>query len=330
MLRILLALVTMSSLSSCQLPFYGQAVRGQIEIWGRQRPVSHLLKDPSTPEALRSRLELAQSIVAFAETHLALAAGNNYTTYADLQRDHVLWSVFAAPELSVEPVTWNYPVVGSLAYQGYFSQRQALAFAERQRTAGFDAAVAPVPAYSTLGWFKDPLLNTFLTDEPRQLASLIFHELTHKRYYRAGDTTFSESLAVAVEREGVRRWLLHRGDRVGLVDHEKSLQASDQFVDRVLAARSALATLYASDESIPAKRSRKRQILDELQQGIRERFPKAKTPSATHSFWLQAPLNNAHLNAVSAYHIRVPEFERLLKACDGDWERFYAEVSKLP
>lgn len=330
MSRPFLAILALTSLSGCQLPFYGQAIRGQLEIRSRERPVARLLRDPSTPDPLRARLQSARSIVAFAETHLGLSAGKNYTTYADLGRDQVLWSVFATPELSVEPVTWRYPVVGSLAYQGYFSHQHALAFAASQSRSGRDVAIAPVPAYSTLGWFNDPLLNTFLEDEPHQLAALIFHELTHKRYYRAGDTAFSEALAVAVEREGVRQWLRHQGDRAGLLTHERQLAASDAFVERILSTRATLADLFAGDAPDAVKRAQKRKILDQLQSALRERLPTGKAGSAGSHFWLGSALGNAHLNVISAYHQRVPEFERLFRTCDGDWELFYAEVAKLP
>jgi predicted aminopeptidase len=330
MFRLVLALLVMSSLAGCQLPYYGQAIQGQMEIWRLQRPVARLLKNRSTPEDLRSRLQVAQEIVAFAEEHLSLPAGDNYKTYADLKRDYVLWSVFATHELSVEPVTWKYPVVGALGYRGYFAQTEAQAFAEEQRAKGLDVAIAPVPAYSTLGWFNDPLLNTFLKDPPRQLTSLIFHELTHKRYYRPGDTAFSEALAVAVEREGVRRWLRHQNDLDGLAIYERRLRAVDDFVRRVLRTRSNLANLYASELPEAVKRTRKREILDGLQAEIRDLLSATGSKTKTDAFWLDEVLGNAHLNVISAYYLRVPEFERLLKACDGDWERFYAEVKELP
>ncbi len=330
MFRMILAFLAVSALPGCQVPYYSQAIQGQWEIWRLQRPVANLLKNPATPGDLRSRLLLAQEIVAFAEEHLSLPAGNNYRTYADLKRDSVLWSVFATPELSVEAVTWKYPVVGALAYRGYFSPDQAQTFADKQRADGLDVAIAPVPAYSTLGWFNDPLLNTFLNDPPRQLASLIFHELTHKRYYRAGDTAFSEALAVAVEREGVRRWLRDHHDVDGLATYERRLRAVDDFVRRVLTARDTLKTLYASDLPEQAQRTEKRKILDALQADIRQLLTGSGSNSATDSFWLDAPLGNAHLNVISAYYLSVPEFENLLETCDGDWERFYVEVKRLP
>lgn len=327
--RLLLAALALLGLSACQLPYYGQAVQGQMEIWSRQRPVAQLLRRPETSPELRAKLKLAQEIVAFADEHLELPAGGNYSTYADLERDYVLWSVFATPELSITPVTWEYPVVGALAYRGYFQEKAAHAFAEEQRSKGFDAAVAPVPAYSTLGWFKDPLLNTFLNDPPVQLASLLFHELTHKKYYRAGDTAFSEALAVTVEREGVRRWLRHQGDAEGLARYERRLAALDDFVRRVLDTRTRLETLYHSDLSDTAKREQKRQILDDLQAELRTLLT-AAGKRKTDDFWLAAPLSNAHLNVVSSYYLRVPEFEALLRRCDGDWTKFYEEVAKLP
>jgi len=327
--RVLLAVLAVSSLAGCQVAFYGQAIRGQAQILSKQRPVERLLARPSTPEALKERLRTAREMVAFAADHLELPADENYTTYADLGRDYVLWSVFAAPELSVDPISWDYPVVGSLDYRGYFSQAAAEAFADKLRAKQLDVAIAPVPAYSTLGLFDDPLLNTFLDDKPTELASLIFHELTHKKYYRAGDTSFSEALAVAVEREGVRRWLRHQGDSAGLADYERRLKAVDKFVRRILETRRGLKELYESAIGDAEKLTRKQAILSELQGEIR-RLLTAAGKSPKDDFWLREPLGNAHLNAISAYYLRVPEFERLLAAKDGDLGQFFEALKGLP
>ncbi len=323
-----LALATLST-SACKITYYGQAARGQMEIWSKQRPVAALLAAPTTDPELKDRLHLVADILAFAESELLLPAGGSYATYADLGRDAVLWSVFAAPPLSVEPVTWHYPVAGKLDYRGYFVERRAEEFAARLRKKGLDVAVAPVPAYSTLGWFKDPLLNTFIEESPALVAGLLFHELAHRKYYRPGDTSFSEAFAVAVEREGALRWLQSRGDAKELALHRRRLAAIDSFTSRILETRAELEALYSLPLPDEEKLRRKAEVLAALQVHVRHAISRAGE-SAANRFWLRDDLNHAHLNAISAYYLRVPEFERLLADCGGDLARFYEAAAALP
>jgi len=316
-------------IAGCSVTYYGQALAGQFEIWQRQRPTAALLRDPDTDPQLRERLELAREILAFAERELHLPHDGNYSSYADLERDSVVWSVFAAPSFDVEPVGWRYPVLGKIDYRGYFRKERAESFASRLREQGLDVAVVGVPAYSTLGWFRDPLLNTFLDWQETDLAALIFHELAHKKYYRKGDTAFSEAFAVAVEEEGVRRWLRQRRSPSDLARWEKRQQRNREFVRRVLATRERLARLYGSAMSREQRSARKAAVLGELQEYVRNLLREAgKTEDDT--FWLRDDLNNAHLNVVAAYRLQVPRFEALLRSCDGDLERFYATVPELP
>ncbi len=200
-----LALVPLLALAAqgCrQVAYYGQAVAGQVEILNLQEPLPRLIEDPATPEALRQRLALVMDIRRFAESGLSLPAGGHYLAYADLGRPFAVYSVFAAPEFSLTPKTWCYPVIGCAAYRGYFSATAAREYAAGLREASYDVYVAGVPAYSTLGWFRDPVLNTFIHREPADLAALVFHELAHQVLYVRDDTTFNESFAKVFVVEG--------------------------------------------------------------------------------------------------------------------------------
>ena len=156
----------------CQTTWYGQALRGQMEVMSATQPCDELIADPNTPDDLRQRLELVAEILKFAESDLQLPNGGNYTTYADLGRDAVLWAVFATKPLEVEAKEWSYPVVGKLGYRGYFREDDATSLAQKLKKDGLDVAVVPVPAYSTLGWMRDPVLNTFIDYEDADLAAL--------------------------------------------------------------------------------------------------------------------------------------------------------------
>lgn len=314
---------------ACQTIWYGQALRGQFEVISKTRPAAKVVRDPETSPELRKRLELVQELLQFAENELQLPSGGAYTAYADLEREAVLWAVFAAPEFDVEAIEWRYPVVGKLGYRGYFREADAEAFAAKLRDErGLDTAVVPVPAYSTLGWFHDPVLNTFIEYEEADLAGLIFHELTHKKYYRAGDTEFSEALAVAVEQEGVRRWLKSKGDEHQLANYNRQEAKLMRFVKRLLDVRAELQEIYNSGADEPTMKERKEEVLDALQSEIRGLIQKAgKTEDDT--YWLRDDINNAHLNVVAAYFLRVPEFEAELAAANGDLELFFERLKQL-
>jgi predicted aminopeptidase len=316
-MRALLILASAAALSGCEtLAYYGQAAGGQLELLGRARPLTQVIADEATPPALRAKLELAREIRAFAARELALPADGAFTRYAELERPFAVWNVVAAPEFSLEPVQSCFPIAGCVAYRGYFSREAATRHAQAQRAAGSDVVVYGVPAYSTLGWFDDPLLSTFIDYPEMELARLVFHELAHQVTYVKDDTTFNESFAVAVEREGLRRWAAATGGAVPANEGRKAFMALAQRV------RGELAALYASALTEEEKRRRKREALEPLQAWT-ARLPGFEGQDA----------NNAFLALFATYTEKVPAFERLLAEAQGDLARFYArvkEIARLP
>ena len=213
MTRWIFAIAFVTVLGGCtNLGYYYQAVEGQMQIWHRSRPIKQVIDDAQTPAQIRERLELVLRVRDFASAELALPDNGSYRKYADVERPFVVWNAFAAGEFSVAPKEWCFLFAGCVGYRGYFSQAGAERFAEDLKRQGLDVFVAGIPAYSTLGWFDDPVLNTVVRYPDAQLAQLIFHELAHQVFYVAGDTMFNESFAVAVELEGVDRWLARDGD----------------------------------------------------------------------------------------------------------------------
>ncbi|MFA9217739.1 MAG: aminopeptidase, partial [Sphingomonadaceae bacterium] len=201
-------------LAGCaQLKYYMQAAQGQYALWSDARPIDDWLGDPSTDPQLKARLEKALLIRRFAVRELGLPDNASYKNYAALSRPFVLWNVVATPELSLRPIQWCFPIAGCVSYRGYYSKDDAQAYASELRTEGNDVQVGGVPAYSTLGWFSDPLLSTFINYSDAELARMVFHELSHQVAYAGDDTMFNESFATAVERIGVQRWLVqHAGN----------------------------------------------------------------------------------------------------------------------
>lgn len=315
-MRLALALGALLLCSGCEtLSYYSQAIGGHLNVMAEARPLDAWLADPATPADLRERLETARRIREFASRRLALPDNGSYTSYADLGRPYVVWNVFAAPEFSVEPKRECFPFTGCVPYLGFFAEGSARDEAARLERDGLDTYVGGVPAYSTLGWFNDPLLSTFIRYPDVQVARLMFHELAHQVVYAEGDTTFNESFAVVVEEEGVRRWLQSEGRSAELAAFEVAQARKRAFAAAAKETRERLAALYASGRSPQAMREKKRAELDRL----RAQFPGAVPPEP----------NNAFLASVSLYTEMVPGFERLLADTGGDLPKFYARARKL-
>jgi len=325
----LVLLATLAVLAGCSsVAYYGQAAYGQLSLLAAARPIDDWLRDPATPEALKQRLRRAQAIRAFASRELALPDNRSYTRYADLRRPAVVWNVYAAPELSLDLRSWCYPIFGCATYRGYFKQESANETAAELRAQGYDVAVTDVPAYSTLGWFSDPLLNTFIDWPDAELARLIFHELAHQVVYARGDTAFNEGFATAVEREGVRRWLAHEGDDSTRANYARIDARREDFVALLFRYRRRLAANYAGATSDDERRAGKRELFGALQSEYRELRDTRWDQWRGYDKFFAQDLNNAHLGAVAAYNDWVPAFAALL-ARSGDWPGFYREVQRL-
>jgi predicted aminopeptidase len=324
------ALALSASVAGCSpLGYYVQAARGQWNVLAAARPIDEWLEDPQAPEDLKQRLRRAREIRAFASQELALPDNRSYTRYADLKRPAAVWNVFATAELSTALKTWCYPVFGCASYRGYFARADADRLAADLAAQGYDVSVGAVPAYSTLGWFSDPLLNTFINQPEPELARLIFHELAHQVIYVRDDTVFNESFATSVEREGVRRWLHARGTQAQRAAWPQSQQRRDRFLELVAASRRALDETYASAATDDRKRERKQAIFADLQSRYRELRDGAWGGYAGYDRFFGQALNNAHLAAIGAYTDDVPAFDALMQRTGGDLAAFFREVRRL-
>ena len=307
--------------------YYWQSVNGQFAMWSRERPVADVISDPATDEALRHKLVRVQRIRDFASRELKLPDNASYRSYADLGRPFAVWNVFAAPEFSVSPVQWCFPVAGCVAYRGYFEQSAAERFSAGLAAQGKDVYVGGVPAYSTLGYFADPLLNTFIRFPDVEIARLLFHELSHQVAYAPDDTVFNESFAVAVETEGVKRWVASTGDQAALADFERRKRAREEFQRIVSSCRERLHALYRSGVPPDAMRSRKAAILQQMTDEYRA--SRDRMGFAGYDRWFAQRPNNAQVASVAIYTQLVPEFQALLHNEGGDLGRFYARVKSL-
>jgi predicted aminopeptidase len=315
-------------LAGCEAGYYLQAARGQFQLMRASESVDTVLADSATSPELRSKLELAGAALAFAEDELLLPANGSYTNYVDLERRYIVWNVFAAPEFLLKPQTWCFPVVGCLAYRGYFHEFAADEFATKLADSGADVFVGGVAAYSTLTRFNDPLLNTMLSMSDQRMVGLLFHELAHQKLYVKGDTQFNESFATLVEREGMMRWIDSRQGLAAVAAYRQDLARHEQVRALIDRPRRELRALYASGQTDIEKRAAKAAILEALQaeyDGLSADWP----GPAPFSGWFSGPINNASLAAVSVYEDYVPALHALLQQSSGDLETFYQRSAEL-
>lgn len=334
----LLPVFVLIALPGCQsLGYYGQAIKGQCSIYFGQRPIKAILADPKASADLKEKLGLVLQLRDYAERELKLKPNGHYLKYADLHRRFVVWNVNAAPEFSLEPKKWWYPVVGSLKYRGYFSEKMARKYGAALEKEGYDVFVGGVEAYSTLGWFRDPVLNTFIHNTDADLAEIVFHELSHQRVFAKGDTDFNEAFATAVAEEAVQRWLHGIGNTNALQEYLASQQRTEQFVGIVDQARARLKTVYGDPAEAKGgtgglsdneKREQKKRIIADL----KNRYASLKSEWGGYSGfdpWFARPINNAQLNTIATYYDLVPQFRKLIRASGGDLEKFFETCTRL-
>jgi predicted aminopeptidase len=326
---VLLAGAAAGLLASCStLDYYTQAAQGQLELLSDARPIDDWIADPGTSSRLRLRLETARQIRRFAVSEMALPDNNSYKKYTSLKRKYVLWNVVATPELSLKPLVWCFPVAGCVNYRGYYSKEAAEAYAKELRAEGDDVEVGGVPAYSTLGWFSDPLISTFINYPDAELARMIFHELAHQIVYAQGDSQFNESFASAVEEVGVERWMDRFGNQAMRDGYARYKSRKHDFLALLLKYRKALEQNYAL---VDRNDSEKRAVKARLFQELKDEYQVLKGNwggYAGYDRFFEQPLSNAHLASIATYEDFVPAFRAMLRR-DGSFPRFYKSVKQL-
>ncbi len=308
------------------LGYYSQLGSGQWRLLQAREPVAAVIDDPTRDPRLRAQLAQAQKARDFASAQLHLPDNRSYRLYADIQRPYVVWNVFATPEFSLSPQTHCFPIAGCVAYRGYYSQGAARGEAALQRQQGMDVYIGGVEAYSTLGWFDDPILSSMLTWGDERLASLIFHELAHQRFYVQDDTEFNESFAHFVEQEGSRQWRAARGLPPLHIDQARQ---REQFIQLILDARERLHTLYGQPLAPAQMRAGKQAEFARLRTDYQQLRDNQWAGDKRYDAWVYTPLNNAKLLPFGLYDKWVPAFAALFQQEQGDWQAFYRAVETL-
>ncbi len=323
-----LVLALLATASCTSIEYYAQAVSGHLEVMRLAVPIEERLREAGTPAPLREKLERALAIREFASRELALPDNDSYRRYAALGRPFVVWNVFAAPEFSVTPIQSCFPFAGCVSYRGFYSEEGAQRHADVLAQQGDDVYVGGVAAYSTLGWFADPVLSTFIQYPEPEVARIVFHELAHQEVYVKGDTVFNESFATTVEEEGLRRWLEREGAPAQRAAYVDSRRRRAEFAALVLKYRAQLADLYGRPLSTEEKRAGKRRLFAEMN----EEYAGLKASwggFAGFDRLLARGANNAFLVSVASYTELVPAFRALLAQKKGDLPAFYQAVRDL-
>jgi predicted aminopeptidase len=325
--RLLLGMLAAVSATGCStVGYYGHLAHGEYAMLAARRPIERVVADPAVDESLKARLRVAEQARAFASGRLGLPRNASYTQYADLHRPYATWNVFAAAEFSVDALEHCYLIVGCLAYRGYFDRALAEAEVARLQAQGLETWIGGSAAYSTLGWFADPILNTMLRWDDDELAGTIFHELAHQRLFVGGDTEFNESFATFVQREGLREWRAAQG--LPPADSADEGRA-DEFDRLVLDARERLRALYASPLTAEAMRERKREEIEALRAGYAQLRDRQWQGRGLYDDWINSEINNAKLVPFGLYHRWVSAFAELFAQQQNVWPAFYDAAAKI-
>jgi predicted aminopeptidase len=291
------------------------------------REIDEVLADKNTDEKTRVKLLEFKQARQFAIRELKLPDSGSYREYADIGRNFVVWNVIATRELSIEPHEWCFLIVGCIQYRGYYSKEEAQLYATQLEKEGYDVYVAGVSAYSTLGWFDDPLLNTMMYRKSEDRLNLLFHEMAHQKIYIKNDSKFNEAFATVVAKEGVLRWLLENNEKDHIVKYQAQIENKSQFYKLLREIREELKEIYQSNIADEEKRLLKKKTFLKL----KEKYVqfKQKFPSVNYDRWMEKDLNNAHLSLIATYNAYVPYFERKLAENEGNLELFYQQINQL-
>lgn len=318
----LLALIERDNVS-----YFSQAAIGHFRVMGSREPIEKILRTDLLDIETQNKLKLVLEVREYAARELGLPRNKSYTVYSEINDRYVGWNVYCAPKFSVKPKQWCFPIAGCVVYRGYFSKKRALKFARKMEANGFDAFIGPINAYSTLGWYDDPLLSSHLRLHPIRLAGLIIHELAHQKFYVSGNSRFNEGYAVTVERAGVLRWLKSTGRDEQFAQSLEIWEEEDMMVAKLLNARSQLNKIYLSDSDPKSVAEKKTSLFQDLKMdlcgGNCAGIDLPKTDDQDFE------LNNAYLVSIDTYYSLIPVFQSALDSLGGNFPQFFKRVEEL-
>jgi predicted aminopeptidase len=321
-MRSRLLLLVLAILATGCSPMY--VLRAGIEearILGRRRPITEVIRDADTDSVTRRKLELVLQARDYSKRVLRLDAGESYTTYSYVDSDTLLLVVSGSRRDRFEAYTWWFPIVGRVPYKGFFEFEDAFEEAEELEADGYDSYVRPSGAFSTLGWFNDPLLNTVLRYDDISLAGTVIHEILHNSIYIPSQVSFNESFANFVGERGVAEFFCTRDGEAS----PRCRQAQDNWQDnlRFAAFLSALvADLEAIYQRTDIDTARKLELREEVFRSARQNFTEVLEPQLrTNAYrgFTRRPMNNATLIGTRLYYDRLAVFEAVYQSMNRDF-----------
>lgn len=307
--------------------YYMQASRGHMEIVSKRENISRLIESGKLSEREISKLKLVEEVTHYASGQLGFPDNGSYKHYVALERPYVVWNVFAAQPFSFDSKNWCYPIVGCVTYRGYFDQSSAEQYAQTLSRQGYDVYVGGVAAYSTLGWFNDPVLSTFLRRQDYQLVALLFHELAHEILYIKGDTTFNESFATALEEIALAHWLESKNKAEIFSRYKEYKTRKEKFIQFVLSWKNKIELAYQE----VGEGGHNTEIKEKIYQAMRDDYARFRKEIDYSGYdrWFNDDLNNAKLNTVATYESLVPKFMLIYYNVGESVEDFIKESKRI-
>ena len=326
-LIVLVVLLLLAIWGCSNVSYFSQAIVGHFRIMGSRAPIERILKTNHLDIESQNKLKLVLEVRVYAAEELGLPKNKSYTVYSEINGQYLGWNVYCAPKFSVEPKKWCFPIAGCVVYRGYFSKKEALEFARKMEEKDFDVFIGPINAYSTLGWYDDPVLSSHLRLNPIRLAGLIIHELAHQKLYVSGDSRFNEGFAVTVERVGVLRWLKSTGRDDHIIQASKMWDKEDLMVAKILKARSQLRDIYLSELNSKSLAQKKDSLFQDLKRDLCGGNCAGINFTKTNGEGFE--LNNAYLVPIDTYYSLVPVFQSILDSLGGSLPQFFEKVEEL-
>lgn len=298
-------------------------LQGQIKVLSEAEDIEIFLNDPDFPDSLKTKILLVQKVRNFAVSELGMTDSKNYTTLYNQHNKPTLWVVTAAPKFSLEPYEWKFPLVGGFPYKGFFDEELVKQEAKKMQNLGYDTEIDLVSAWSTLGWFKDPILSNNLNQSEGDLANLIIHELTHTTIFIKDSVDLNENLASFVGHKGAQLFLEQYDDSLKS-SYLNKLKDRKLYKDFLIQKIAELKSFYEQSATIDIEK--RLQLKEQKIESIRKELnliPFSNKIWNEYLFEKSADWNNAFFAGVNTYGSQQEYFEQILEEkFKGDLKAF--------
>lgn len=318
-----------SSCSGCSAKYVAQVGAGQAKILLKRQPVEKFINNPQTPQKVRDKLKFILEVKGYGEEKVGLKKTGAYTSYVRLDSEVVAWNLMASPKLELKPVTWWFPIVGRVPYLGYFKYKQGREKEEELKRKGYDTYLRGAGAYSTLGWFDDPVFSPLLNYSDAVLANIILHEMTHTTVFIEGHVAYNEGMATFVGNQASLDFLAQKfGAKSKEVQEIRDYIHNDKvFSDFIRELVEELNELYQSDLNPEEKMKRREEIFDNAM----EKFKNLPLRGSAYRSFSREKLNNAALLSRAIYLVDLEMYEELYKVLGNNLPKcleFFLELEK--